>query len=340
MNAELPAFFFHQLQFRLCIGRKCIDCNDRRQSVNLRDVLHVLQKIRKSLFQCLQILLTELFLFHASVMLQRSYRRNDNDRIRLHSAHPAFNVQELLRSEIGAESGFRNDIIRQLARHFCRNHRVTSVSNIRKRSAVNERRRSFQCLHQIRFQRILQKRRCGSLRVKLSRRHRLIIICISDNNRSQTLLQIRNISRETQDGHNFACHRDIKSVLPRSSVRFSAQSVHYKTELTVIHIHTALPGNLSRVDPERVPLLNMIVQHRRNQIIRRPDCVEIPCKVQIDILHRYNLRIAASGGAALDSEHRTERRFPKCYKDILSDFPKAVRKTDRCRRLSFSCRCR
>ena len=53
----------------------------------------------------------------------------------------------------------------------------------------------------------------------------------------------------------------------------------------------------------------MIVNHRREQVVRRGYRVDVARKVQVDVLHRRNLSVTAACRAALYAEHRTQRRL-------------------------------
>ena len=78
------------------------------------DVAHVLQKVRKSLLQRLQILIVEICLCHAAVVLQRTNRCNDDNRIRFQTGHTAFDVQEFLCAKVTAEACLCNGVITEL----------------------------------------------------------------------------------------------------------------------------------------------------------------------------------------------------------------------------------
>ena len=77
------------------------------------------------------------------------------------------------------------------------------------------------------------------------------------------------------------------------------------SQLPVIHVHTALPGDPSRVDPQFISLLDMVVQHSRQQIVGSSDSVHITGEVKVDVLHRHHLCVAAACGSALDAEDRS-----------------------------------
>src|SRR3546814_2897464 len=50
----------------------------------------------------------------------------------------------------------------------------------------------------------------------------------------------------------------------------------------------------------------MVVDQRREQVVRRSDGVKIAGEVEVDVLHRHDLGVAAAGRAALHAEARTD----------------------------------
>ena len=82
-----------------------------------------------------------------------------------------------------------------------------------------------------------------------------------------------------------------------------------RAQRAVVHVDDAAPADAARVDAERVAPIDVIVDQRGEQIVRRADGVEVAGEVEVDVLHRHDLRIAAAGGAALDAEAGTERRL-------------------------------
>ncbi|MPN17470.1 hypothetical protein SDC9_164823 [bioreactor metagenome] len=55
----------------------------------------------------------------------------------------------------------------------------------------------------------------------------------------------------------------------------------------------------------------MVVQHGGQQVVGCADGVKIAGEVEVNVLHGDNLGVAAAGRAALNAEHRAERRLPK-----------------------------
>ena len=79
----------------------------------------------------------------------------------------------------------------------------------------------------------------------------------------------------------------------------------------------------------------MVIQHRRQQVVRRADGVEIAGEMQVDILHRDDLGIAAACCTALDAEDRPQGRLPQRDHDVFAQLLHAVGQADGRRRLAL-----
>jgi hypothetical protein len=80
-------------------------------------------------------------------------------------------------------------------------------------------------------------------------------------------------------------------------------------ENPVIHVDDALPLDAPDVEPEGIVEVNVIVDESGQEIMSRSNGVEISGEVQVDVLHGHYLRPAPTGGAALHSKTRPERRL-------------------------------
>ena len=104
----------------------------------------------------------------------------------------------------------------------------------------------------------------------------------------------------------------------------------------VVHVHDAAPDDAARVDVELVAPVDVVVDHRRQQVVRRGDGVEVAGEVEVDVLHRHDLRVAAAGRAALHAEAGAERGLAQADRRLLADAVQAVAETDGRRRLAFA----
>ena len=94
-----------------------------------------------------------------------------------------------------------------------------------------------------------------------------------------------------------------------TTIGLAAETVDDKAKLTVVHVDAALPGYLSRVDVEGVALINMVVEHGCQEIVCGADGVEVAGEVEVYVLHRDDLCVAASGSSSLYAENRPEGRL-------------------------------
>src|SRR6266851_3032403 len=78
------------------------------------------------------------------------------------------------------------------------------------------------------------------------------------------------------------------------------------------------------------------VEQRRQEVMRARDGVEIPGEVQVDVLHRHDLGVAAAGRPALHPEHRPERRLADTERCLPPDPPQRLRHAHRHRRLPLA----
>ena len=105
---------------------------------------------------------------------------------------------------------------------------------------------------------------------------------------------------------------------------------------TIVHVHRARPQHLVRVDAELVAEVQVRIDQRREQVVRRRDGVEVAVEMQIDLVERRQRRLAAAGRAALLSEHRAERRLAQRRHGAVAALDQPLRQTDRRDRLAFA----
>ena len=80
----------------------------------------------------------------------------------------------------------------------------------------------------------------------------------------------------------------------------------------------------------------MVIEYRGEEIVRRADGVDIAGEVQVNVLHRVDLRPASAAGAALYAEHRTERRLTHGDHRVFAYAAQPVGKADGRGRLALA----
>jgi hypothetical protein len=63
----------------------------------------------------------------------------------------------------------------------------------------------------------------------------------------------------------------------------------------------------AHVDAERVAVVEVVVERGGEHVVGSGDGVEVAGEMQVDLVHRHDLRAAAAGAAALEPERRPDR---------------------------------
>lgn len=194
----------------------------------------------------------------------------------------------------------------------------------------------LQRLHEVGLERVLEQRRHRARHLEVARRNRLFVVGVAHDDAPKARLEVRDVGGKAQHRHDLARDRDVVAVLSRGAVDTPAETIHEEAKLTVVHIDAALPRDPAWVYGKRVALIDMVIQHRREQVVGGSDRVKISRKVEVDVLHWHDLRHAAAGCPALHAEHGPKRRLAKRNHRALADLAKAIREAHRGGGLAFT----
>ena len=231
--------------------------------------------------------------------------------------------------EIGAEAGLGHHVVGQLERGPGRDHRVAAVGDVGERAAVDQRRIVLQRLHQIGRERVLEQRGHGAVGVHRTGTHRLALAREPDHDVAEPRAQVVQIAREAEDRHHLGGHGDVEAVLAREAVGHAAERGHHAPQGAVVHVHHAAPAHPARIDARLVAPVDVVVHHRCQQVVGRADGVEVAGEVEVDVLHRHHLGIAAAGSPPLHAEAGAEARLAQRHDGLLADPVEAVAEADR-----------
>ena len=127
--------------------------------------------------------------------------------------------------------------------------------------------------------------------------------------RPEPCAQVVQVGGQREDHHDLAGGRDVEAGLPGYAVDPGAEPDHVVAQRAVVDVEDAPPGDAVRVEPELVAVVQVVVDHRGQQVVRGGHGVEVAGQVQVHALHRHHLAVAAARGAALDAERRPHRRL-------------------------------
>ena len=133
------------------------------------------------------------------------------------------------------------------------------------------------------------------------------------------------VARDGEDAHDLGGGGDVEAGLARVAVGGAAERDDEVAQRAVVHVDRAAPADPQRVDAELVAVVDRGVDQRREQVVRGADRVDVAGEVEVEVLHRHDLGVAAAGRAALDAEHGAERRLAQARDRALADVAEALR---------------
>ena len=193
---------------------------------------------------------------------------------------------------------------------------------------MHQRGGAFNRLHQIGRESIAQQRGHGAIGLQISCGDLPPITRLPHHHAAQPLLQIRQITREAEHRHDFGSNGDVKPIFARETIGNTAQGRIDAAQRAIIHVNRAAPGNAARIQAKFIAPIDVVIQHRRQQIIGAGDGVEIPGEMQIDIFHRQHLRITAAGRPTLHAKAGTKGWFAQADHGARAERIQRITKTN------------
>ena len=147
-RAHLFASLAHDGDLIIRIGVESIESHNGLLAKR-PDVLDVLSQVAQTTLHRGRIRSVEIRFENTAMTLESAHRRHQNHRRRVETRRGALDVEELLGSEIEAETGLGNDPVRMSQGHLGRDYRIAAVGDIGEGTTVHQGRNTFSRLHQI-----------------------------------------------------------------------------------------------------------------------------------------------------------------------------------------------
>ena len=321
VNGETDSHFLtvatYHFNFFVHIVRITVESHHNRLPERTH-VADVLVKIGQTVFQTFHIRFLDGIHTHATVHLQSLGGGHNHCKLRLQTGLAAFDIKEFLGSQIGAESGFRNDVITEGHRHLGGQDGITAVCDVGERTSMHKCRSMFRSLHQIRSNRIFQEHRNGSRNTQVLDRERFVVYGIPQQDILDTAAQVVLVGSQTKDCHDFGSRRNVEGRFTGNAVRLTSQTGYDVTQAAVVHVHHTVPQDLFHGEALILVLVHVVVQQCCNHVMCRCDGMEVAGKMQVDLVHRKNLGVTSSCRSTLHSETRAQRRFTEGTYRVLA----------------------
>ena len=297
--------------FFICIGCKFVECNHYSLTKALQ-VLYVLVEVPVTGFHTCDVWLLDIFLSYTTMHLQCLEGNNENGEVWLQTCLAAFNVIELLCTEICTESCLCNSIVAILKSSSCSHDGIAAMSNVGKRTAMNKCRCSLCCLNQIWLQSIEKESYDTATYTHILYGKWLVVLGDAQKDIIDTATKIINACCETHDSHNLRSWRNIETRLCLDAVLISYTGDD-AAETTVVYVHHAAPENLLQLESLCLVLETVVIQKGSNHVVGLCNGMEIASEMEINLIHRQNLGVTATCGTTLHAKAWTERWFAQGY---------------------------
>ena len=315
------------LHLGIGVAEEVIDGNHDRNTKAL-EVLNMSAKVGAAGFNSGDILGTEIGTGDTTIHLHRADSGDKDDRAWRDAGLAALDVHEFLGSEVSAETGLGHNIVGQLQRRLGRDHGITAMRDIGERAAMHEGRIVLEGLHEVRLHRLCQQHGHRAVGLDIAAEYRRTVTAVGNNDIAKTLLQIFDVGGEAENCHHLGRDGDVEAGLTREAVGYAAKAGDDVTKRAVIHIDNTAPGDAALVDVELVAPVDMVVDHRRQQVVCRGDRVEVAGEMKVHFFHRHDLGIATAGSATLHAEAGAERSLADTDGRLLADRVQTVDKAD------------
>ena len=244
--------------FFIGIGCKLVECNHYSLTKALQ-VLYVLVEVPVTGFHSCDVWLLDIFQSYTTMHLQRLEGNNENSEVWLQTCLAAFDVIELLCTEICTESCLCNGIVAILKSSSCSHDGIAAMSNVGKRTAMNKCWCTLCCLNQIWLQSIEKESYDTATYTHILYGKWLVVLGDAQEDIIDTATKIIDACCETHDSHNLRSWRNIETRLCLDAVLISYTGDD-AAQASIVHIHDATPKNLLEFETLCFVLETVIVQ--------------------------------------------------------------------------------
>ncbi len=290
-------------------------------------------EVRQAELHRLRVRLPQIVERLAAVHLEGADGSHEHYGARVQARGDTLDVEELFRAQVEAEAGFGDAPVAQRQRHLRRDDGVGPLGDVREGAAVYEGRRTLDGLDEVGLERVAQQDRHRARGAEVARVHRLPLIREADEDVAEAALEVAQVLGQAEDSHNLRGRGDVEEGLVRHAVGWFAEADDDVAKLAVVDVEDPAPPHAARVEHGLEAPVDVVVDHRGEEVVRRADGVYVAREVKVDILHRQDLAFAAAGRPALHPERRAQARLAEREAGALAQSREAHRQADGGRRL-------
>ena len=203
------------------------------------------------------------------------------------------------------------------------------MRDVGERAAMHQRRGTGDGLHEIWHQRVAQQHGHRAVGLQVARGDGGAVAARGNDDAPEAFLQVAEVGGQAEHRHDLGGDGDIEPVFARGAVGDAAEAVDDAAQRAVVHVQRAAERYPAAVDAEGVSPVDVVVDHRREQVVGGSDGVKVAGEMEVDLLHRQDLGVAAAGGAAFLAEAGAEARFAQADHGAGASGVKRIAEADR-----------
>ena len=204
------------------------------------------------------------------------------------------------------------------------------MRDVGERPGVHQAGLALERLDQVRLQSFLEQHGHGARGAEVLGGDGLAAVeGIGDRDRAEAPAEVVQVTGHGEDRHHLGSRCDVERGFARVAVGPPAEPEHDLAQRPVVHVHGTPPADPQGVDLVRVAVQDRGVEQRGEQVVGCTDGMDVAGEVEVQVLHRDDLREPATGGATLDAEHGAKRRLTQTQHGRLADRAEALGEADR-----------
>src|SRR5215204_294887 len=329
--------------FRLVVRGEGVDRHHRRDAVKA-DVLDLLSEVGDARADVVWVLFLHLlgkglacpYLVASRVSLERPHGGDEHRRVRLEPRVAALDVEETFGAHVRTEACLGYEKVAAPDADQVGHHRRVACGDVAEGASVDQDRRVLQGLHEVGLYCLFHDDRHDTCGLEVLGGYRVSVGVATDHYPPEAAAHVVKRGGEREDRHRLRGRRDVEAGLARDAIGPGAQPHNDIPQGPIVHVHHPSPGNALQLEVEGIALVEVVVDHGGELVVGLGDRVDVASEMQIEILHRHDLAVAAARGATLDAENGAHRGLAHRHRRRLADVLERLSQADGGRRLPLA----
>jgi hypothetical protein len=225
------------LELRIGVAREPVQRHHDREVEHLAQHVQVMLEIAHTAQHRLHVLVLQFGDLAATVILQRPDGRDHTGHMGPDVENAGGDVQELLRAQIGTESGLGDGPVAEGQGGTRGDRAVAAVGDVREGAAVDEGRGVLEGLDQVGGECVAQQDGHGTGGSDVLRGDRTPVAGVGQDHPTQTCAQVTDRGGEAERRHHLAGHDDVEPVLTGDAAAEAAEADGDLAQCPVAQIH-------------------------------------------------------------------------------------------------------